>query len=113
MDEIKKSINLIFAERVSSPFYGTLVVSWLIWNWKIIYLTIFVDQDKITGNKIDFILNNYNNVWHFVFFPLISTFILLTLVPFITNAAYWSDLKFKTWRVNQKNTIEGKRLLTI
>jgi hypothetical protein len=113
MDEIKKSINLIFTERVSSPFYGTLIVSWLIWNWKITYLTFFVDQDKIAENKIDFILKNYNDVLHLTFYPLISTIFLLTLVPFLTNAAYWLDLKFTTWRVSQKNEIEGKRLLTI
>ncbi|WP_426483308.1 hypothetical protein [Flavobacterium sp. 2] len=113
IDEIKKSINSIFTERVSSPFYGTLIVSWLIWNWKIVYLTFFVDQDKLDKIKIDFIIDNYNDVWHLVYFPLISTFTLITIIPFLTNGAYWLDLKFTTWRVNQKNEIEGKRLLTL
>ncbi|UUW10284.1 hypothetical protein NLG42_05635 [Flavobacterium plurextorum] len=113
IDEIKKSINSIFEERVSSPFYGTLIISWLIWNWKIVYLTFFVDQDKLDKIKIDFIMDNYNDVWHLVYFPLISTFTLITIIPFLTNGAYWLDLKFTTWRVNQKNEIEGKRLLTL
>lgn len=113
IDEIKKSINSIFEERVSSPFYGTLIVSWLIWNWKIVYLTLFIDQDKIRVTKIDFIINNYNDIWHLVYLPLISTVTLITIIPFVTNGAYWLDLKFTTWRVNQKNEIEGKKLLTI
>ncbi|MDP5198565.1 hypothetical protein [Flavobacterium sp. DG2-3] len=113
IDEIKKSINSIFEERVSSPFYGTLITSWLIWNWKIVYLTFFVDQDKLKGTKIDFIMNNYNDIWDLIYFPLISTVILLTVIPFLTNGAYWLDLKFTTWRINQKNDIEGKKLLTL
>lgn len=113
IDEIKKSINAIFEERVSSPFYGTLIVSWLIWNWKIVYLTFFVDQSKLKETKVDFIIHNYNDVWHLVYLPLISTFVLLTIIPFMTNGAYWLDLKFTTWRVNQKNQIEGKKLLTL
>jgi hypothetical protein len=44
--EIKKSINSILFERLTSPLYGTLIISWLIWNWKIIYLTLFVDSEE-------------------------------------------------------------------
>ena len=111
--EIRKSINSIFADRVTSPFYGTLLVSWTIWNWKIIYLTLFVDQDKISENKIDFIISNYADINNLVTFPLVSTIVLLTIIPFLTNGAYWLDLKFTTWRRNKKNQIEGTRLLTV
>jgi|GEM_PF-2504987 hypothetical protein len=113
IDDIKKSINSILYERVSSPFFGTIIVSWLIINWKIPYLTIFVDQDKLDKNKIDFIIENYCSVDNLVVFPAISTLALLTVIPFLTNGAYWLDLKFKTWRVNKKNQIVGKQLLTL
>ncbi len=113
IDEIKKSINSILYERVSSPFYGTLIVSWLIINWRISYLTIFVDQDKLDKNKIDFIIENYYSINSLIILPVISTLVLLTVIPFLTNGAYWLDLKFKTWRVNKKNQIEGKQLLTL
>jgi hypothetical protein len=113
IDDIKKSINSILYERVSSPFYGTIIVSWLIVNWRIPYLTIFVDQDKLDKNKIDFILENYCSISDLVVFPAISTLTLLTVIPFLLNGAYWLDLKFKAWRVNKKNQIEGKQLLTL
>ncbi len=113
IDDIKKSITSIFSERVSSPFYGTLAMSWLIWNWKIIYLTFIIDQNKIEGNKIDYIVTNYGSLNNLISLPLISTLILLTLIPFITNGAYWLDIKFTNWRVNAKNEIEGKQLLTV
>lgn len=113
LEESKKSIQNILNQRISSPFYGTLIVSWLLWNWKIIYLTIFVSEQKITSNKIDFIIANYNNVYHLIWLPLLSTFLILTLIPFLTNGAFWLDLKFEQWRIEQKNTIEKKQLLSI
>lgn len=113
MTDIRKSINSIINERLSSPLYGTLILSWLVWNWKIIYLTFFVSESKIEGNKIDFILINYSEINHLVFFPLISTVVLLTIVPFISNGAYWLNLKFNIWKSDKKNEVERKQLLTL
>lgn len=112
-DETKKSVESILSQRLTSPFYGTLIISWLIWNWKIIYLTIFISDDKITGNKIDYIIANCNDTWHLVYYPLFSTAAILLLLPFVTNGAYWLDLIFNKWRVNKKNFVEGKQLLSI
>jgi hypothetical protein len=111
--EIRKSINYILFERVTSPLYGTLIMSWLIWNWKIIYLTLFVESKEIDGTKIDFILNNYSELNHILTYPLISTLILITIFPFISNGAFWVNLKFKKWKIDQKNSIEEKQLLTL
>lgn len=113
IDETKKSIQGILAQRISSPFYGTLVVSWLLWNWKIIYLTFFVTEKIIKQNKIDYITANYSNFNHLVLFPFISTIVILTLIPFLTNAAFWLDLNFDKWRIDKKIEIEKKQLLTI
>lgn len=113
MTDIRKSINSILNERLSSPFYGTLILSWLVWNWKIIYLTFFVSESKIEGNKIDFILSNYSELNHLVYFPILSTAVLLTLIPFISNGAYWLNLKFNMWKSDKKNEIEKKQLLTL
>lgn len=62
MIDIRKSIDSIINERLSSPFYGTLILSWLIWDWRIIYLTFFVSESKIESNKIDFILINFSEI---------------------------------------------------
>lgn len=113
LDDIKKSVNEIIYERTTSPLFGTLIVSWLIWNWRIIYLTFFISESKIKQNKIDYILANYSDLEHIVIFPLISTLALLTIIPFISNGAYWLSLKFNKWKVDQKNSIDKKQLLTI
>lgn len=113
MQDIKKSISHILYERTTSPFYGTLFLSWIIWNWKILYVTLFVSEDKISSNKIDYIVANYSDIHHLVTYPLISTVVLLTLTPFLVNGSYWISLSFANWRLNQKNLIEKKQLLTV
>ena len=59
---LKKSLSAILYERTSSPFYGTLIVSWLVWNWKIIYLTFFISEDKIELDKISYISENLSEI---------------------------------------------------
>lgn len=113
IDEIRKSINSTLYQRVTSPLYGTLALTWLVWNWKIWYLTIFVDQDRLSTTKLNYIVCNYGDPIYLVWLPLLSTALILTLVQFISNGAYWLDLKFKIWRINQRNGIEGKQLLTL
>lgn len=111
--DIKKSLNEIIYERTTSPFFGTLITSWLIWNWRIIYLTFFISESKIKQNKIEYILANYSDIDHVVWLPIVSTIVLLTIIPFVSNGAYWLSIKFNKWKVDQKNSVDKKQLLTI
>ena len=113
ISELKKSINSILYERVTSPLFGTFIVTWTIWNWKIIYLTFFVSEKKIDETKIKFIVNNYSDFNLLILYPIISTILLLTIAPFFTNGAYWLHLKFYKWRTDKKHEIEMSQLLTI
>ncbi len=113
MDDIKKSFNAILYERTTSPFYGTLIVSWFVWNWKIVYLTIFISEDQLNTDKISYITENFCDGLNLILYPLISTVLLLTIVPFISNGAYWLSLRFIKWRREQKNKVELKQLLTL
>jgi hypothetical protein len=112
MSDISKSIKEIFEERISSPFYGSLIVSWLLWNWEIPYVTFFVDPTKINGNKLDYIVSNCNNIWFLIIGPLISTAIIIFAMPLITNYAHKITLLYDEKRRIQKNEILHKRLLT-
>jgi hypothetical protein len=110
---LKNSLSSILRERTTSPFYGTVIVSWLIWNWKIIYLTFFISESEIDGDKISYISENYSNIHHLITYPLISTLIILTIIPFISNGAFWLNLNFEKWKRDKNNEIDKKQLLTL
>lgn len=113
MDDFRKSINNIIYERLTSPFLGTLTTTWLIWNWKIVYLTFFVSESKIVTTKIEYITSNFSDPSILIYGPLISTIGLLTVVPFLSNGSFWLSELFKKWRIDKRNEIERKQLLTI
>ena len=111
--DIKDSINSVLFERVTSPFYGTLLISWLLWNWKIPYITLFVSENRISGTRIDYILENCVNGQKLYLLPLISTVILITIIPFFSHYAFVISLKYKSWKIKAKNSEEDNRLLTL
>ena len=113
LQEFRKSVNNIFYERMVSPLFGSFIFSWAIWNWKIIYLTLFVKEEKLSINKIDYIANNYFDVWNLIWFPVISTLSLIIIYPFLSIGAYYLSIKFKSWKKNIRNIEEKKQTLTI
>lgn len=113
ISEFKKSTNSIFYERMTSPLFGSFFISWIIWNWKIIYLTFFVDTDTIDKNKLDYILEKLYSTDHLIYYPLISTLILILILPFFSVGAFYISLKFKNWKKNIRNEMENKLLLTV
>lgn len=113
LQNIKKSLSAILYERTSSPFYGALIISWILWNWKIVYLTFFISENKIKTNKISYITENFADIHHLLTYPILSTIVILTLIPFVSNGAYWLNLKFEQWKKDKKNEVEKKQLLTL
>lgn len=111
--ETKQSINSILYERISSPLFGTFILTWVIWNWKILFTLFFVSEEILKINKVDYIVSNFKNSNNLIWGPIVSTIIILTIIPFISNGAYWLSLKFKKWRIEQKNIVEKKQLLSI
>jgi len=113
VSDIQKSISSIMYERLSNPFWGTLITSWLVWNWKIVYLTVFISESTIKINKIDYITTNFSNFNVLVTCPLISAFVILLIVPFFSNGAFWVHLKFSKWKLDKKHVIDKSTLLTL
>lgn len=109
LNELRKSIASILYERTTSPLFGTLIVSWLVINWRIPYLTLFVSEETIKPiSKIDFILANYSDPKFIYYLPLASAFLLLTVVPLISIGAFWLQQFFRSKRINIKNRIAGE-----
>lgn len=112
MDDFFKSIKAILYDRVTSPFFGTLFISWLVWNWKIVYVTFFVSETILKENKIDYIVRISDSNWILIWFPLISTFALIVIVPMISNGAFWVSSWYEAERIKMKQNRDGKKLLS-
>lgn len=119
LNEFRKSINSYLVERTTSPLYGALIINWLVWNWRIIVLLFFVSENKIPADekgqvitKIEYIDKYYINQVHTLWGPIISTIIFITLFQFASNFAYYIFIRFKQWRVEKKQIVEKKQLLS-
>ena len=113
INDFMKSISSILYERVTSPLYGAFIISWCIWNWKILYLTIFISEEALKITKIDYLITNCNDVKLLLIYPIISTLVIILLIPFLGNGAYYISLKFNQWKIKKKNEIENNQTLTI
>lgn len=105
INELTESFKSNIKERLRSPFYGAFIVSWILWNWKVWYVTFFVDSGLLLQkNKIlktDFIFSLYNldsfgsffySAAHLIILPLISTFLFVFYFPLLTCKFYEKSL---------------------
>lgn len=73
MEELVNAIR----DRFKSPIFGRFLLSWCIYNWKIVYLTVFIGQDKIGCTKLDYIeqvLSQYNWTYgNLIVYPVLTT----------------------------------------
>ncbi len=95
INDIKKSIKATLYERTASPFYGAFIISWVVWNWKIIYLTLFVSEKILQQSKLECIDSHYQNYRKLLFFPLLSALFFTLNMPYMTNWIFGQNLKFK------------------
>lgn len=113
LEDVRKSIDKIIHERLTSPFWGTLLVSWLFWNWRVPYVSLFVSEKALGTTRIDYIINNCTNIWKLVYNPLISTAIILFLFPFLSELIYRVTLWFAKRKRDMKKKFEKKELLSV
>lgn len=114
LDEIKKSISATLYKRATSPLYGTFIIAWLVWNWKILIVLFFTSAVELKGvNKFEYIESNLLNAFNGILWPVVSTAVIILVLPFISIGSYWVWLKFEAWKKNLKVEIEKKKLLTL
>jgi predicted transcriptional regulator len=107
--QIKNSLERTLQDRISSPFSGAFILSWLVWNWRIIYYILFSENTIGIEAKIYFVQTQLMNWCHTLLFPFGSACLIVVFYPFITIASIWIGLKFK----QLQNKIEDKTPLTV
>jgi hypothetical protein len=99
MNEYLKSFRAAVGDRFSSPLFGNFILSWIVFNWKIIYVTLFIDADKLFDKellakgvaqpitKLDYIQRYLIEPHHSWEYPLYATAALILVVPFASAVA--------------------------
>lgn len=92
--ELKEPTGILnsIKERLDNPFFNKFILTWLIWNWKIPYVTFFYSNTYKNETKLEFIYNHLlNDSCLYFWYPLISTLILIMT----TGLSEQVSLKFK------------------
>lgn len=106
VDKTKDGITDYLKDKFNSPFWATFIVSWLLWNWKVWYVTFFIDSELLLKNKctlkIDYISNLFiptsflDFIWilfHSLIFPYLSAYLIIFVFPiYITRKFYLQSL---------------------
>ena len=90
--EITESFNGILKQRLTTPIYGTFLISWFVFHWEFIFTIFFVSEEKI-WQATGLLKNDYLNK---TFFDFTNWYFYISwLLPFIfTWLIIW---KFPKW----------------
>lgn len=102
LDIFNKS-NGPLADRARSPLYGSFVISWLIWNWRIPLTICFFSKDDFKGlNLVQYISTTYLNTDDCLLIPLAFSFGYMLIVPWIDYLLVWHSEVNKRTKIDRK-----------
>lgn len=120
-NEIINSFNNTLKKRLTTPIYGTFLVSWLIFHWEFIFVIFFVSEDKIwqsTGLlKNDYLIREFFNFsgWYFYLswiLPFVLTWLIIWKFPnWISLPAFKKEEEYRLAK-NRIRVAEQKKLET-
>lgn len=84
MKEFLQSVLKSTEDRIKNPFVGTFITSWIIFNWKPIFFILF--SDKKIEEKIQIIMDDYNDIWCYLWLPIFSAIFYIAILPYISFA---------------------------
>lgn len=89
-DDFLKTIKATLYERVANPLLGSFVISWLIWNHRMVWVLFSSDDYTIKFKYIDSVL--YATTWECLVFlllgPLFTALAYIYLFPFVSTKVY-------------------------
>lgn len=115
LGESLSSLRQQMLERTENPFFGSFIISWLLWNYQAV-LVLFSDMNVI--GKLNFIDSAlYPTTWDILIrglgLPLLTAALYIFVYPFPSRwiFRYWKQQQIKNR--DAKNEIEKNVLLTI
>lgn len=120
--EVTESVKEAVSERLYSPFYGYLLISWLIINWDYIYRALFVDGEQIL-EKTGLLKDEYllqvvlpNHLWsfeywiNFLILPMLLTTLAFWVMPYLIGIFYKKHIDNRVYYENIKNKALAKKV---
>lgn len=123
INTVVKSVKDVIEDRLSSSMYGSFAISWIIWNWKVIYVTFFVDQnllfqyELINKLKVDYISSLYHwssfggSVWSVIEIfigPAVSAYIIVWFISKLDFIFFKKSYLNKIKIDQEKSDIQSK-----
>tara|TARA_R110000744_G_scaffold323883_1_gene429755 strand:+ start:450 stop:1286 length:837 start_codon:yes stop_codon:yes gene_type:complete len=99
LSDLSNSIKSSITDKVTHPLLGSFIISWFFFNWKAVYFICFSNLDATY--KIKSVTENYSDWCLNLFTPLISSLVLVFLLPLFTAAytrfiAYTKEFQMKS-----------------
>lgn len=121
IDDLVKSFKATLYERVISPLFGAFILSWCLWNWKILVL-LFFGNDETASLRIEHIEQiPYLSAWfgygyygldggitHLLILPLLSALFFIFVYPYPNRWVYAFSKSRAEELIKLKNEIEKK-----
>ena len=97
LKDLLTSTNKTFKSRITNPFFGAFIITWILINWKIVLYLLY---DMELTYKIDEIENLLKNDWNSYITPLISSTVIVIIYPVLGNLSHWLYEFYKKWRIS-------------
>ncbi|MEN4129591.1 hypothetical protein [Serratia marcescens] len=97
IDSVKKTL----IDRINTPLFGFIVLSWVVFNWDLL-LTVILSKQMIS-TRIEFVKSSYYYPFKMFIYPAISGFVLSVVFP------YWQLAVSFLQRIAQK-LIDGNSM---
>ncbi len=81
MKEVFKSFFEVTKERIKNPLIGTFMISWILINWRPIFLAFFSEKSVI--ERIEFIELNYSSIHSYLTIPLLIALVYVIVLPYL------------------------------
>jgi hypothetical protein len=112
IDDLVKSFKATLYDRAASPLSGAFILSWCLWNWKIIVLLVLGNEptfsriSQIEGLK--YLSTWWESVLYLVVFPLLSALVFLYGYPYPARKVYTFSKTKSEELIKLKDEIEKK-----
>lgn len=90
--DVSKTIKVILYERITSPLFGTFVLAWCGWNWRIIVLFL-TDSSMAVIKKFQYLdtelyPSSSVSIIHGLLLPVITTLFFIYIYPWFARKVY-------------------------